>query len=113
MPRPNVSALATPDQFGPLLIGVGLIVVLVTQLVPGIPLATGIALVGLGATQTLSTCRQHELLLGLNQATYVALVALAIAAELHAQITAAVIIDAFLATAILARALTCLIRPHH
>ena len=106
------TTLTNSERHGPLLIGFGLIMVLAAQMVPGFPLAAGIALIGLGATHTLSTCRQHELLLGLNLATYVGLVALAIAAELHTQITAPVIIDGLLATAILLRALTGVILPH-
>ena len=112
MPRLNVFALAKSDQFGPLLIGFGLIVVLAAQIVPGIPLATGVALIGLGATHVLMERRQHEIVLVANLCVYLSLAILAVGAQFHAHLSALSVIDAGLAAAILTRALTCAILPH-
>lgn len=101
------------EKRGPLLIGLGLILVLAAQIVPGIPLATGIALIGLGATHTLIERRQHEMVLVANLCVYLSLAILAIGAQFHAALNALSAIDAVLAAAILTRALTCAILPHH
>jgi hypothetical protein len=98
---------------GPTLIGLGLIVVLAAQVVPGIPLATGIALIGLGATHSLLERRQHEIVLVTNLCVYLSLAILAIGAQFHAHTSVLNIIDALLDAAILIRAFTTAILPHH
>ena len=108
---PTKTIIAT--HHGPTLIGLGLIVVLAAQMVPGIPLASGIAIIGLGATHTLMERRQHEMVLVANLCVYLSLAILAIGAQFHAPLSALSIIDAFLAAAILTRALTGAILPQH
>jgi hypothetical protein len=111
MPRTLIFPHAASDHRGPWCIGLGLAVVLAAQAFPTLPLAAAIALIGSGATLALAEHHRYALLLPLNLCVYVALAALAITAELHAQITAT-FIDALLATAILIRALTYVIFLH-
>lgn len=101
----------TATHHGPLLIGLGLILVLAAQVIPGIPIATGVALIGLGATHTLVERRQHELALLANLFVYFSLAILAIGAQFHAYLGTLSVVDALLAIAILLRALIESILP--
>jgi hypothetical protein len=83
MPRAFFSESILTDNRGPLLMGCGLAFVLAAQLWSMIPLAAAIALIGLGATFTLQRRHPNELLLALNFAVYVSLVALAIVAQMN------------------------------
>lgn len=87
----------TTDNRGPLLIGVGLAVVLAAQLAVAIPIAAAIALIGLGATLTLSRLHHNELLLALNLAMYASLVAVAIPAQFDLRNNLFSLCDAILA----------------
>jgi hypothetical protein len=96
MPRAFFSESITADCGGPLLIGTGLTIVLSAQLWPVIPIAAAIALIGLGATQTLHR-QNNALLSALNAAIYASLVALAICAQIDLRRDALTQCDAILA----------------
>lgn len=112
MPRAFFYQSIATDNRGPLSIGIGLVVVLGAQLWPVIPLAVGIALIGLGSTLTLNHRRRNELLLALNLAVYVSLVVLAVSAQLDQRLNLITLCDAVAAAAVLAAALTCAIVPN-
>ncbi len=98
------------NNHGPLIIGVGLVVILAAQLWPGIPIAAPIALIGYGATYVLqkaatqdranSPRHQRWRLCG-SLLIYAALVGLAIGAELHLRLDAVFFVDALLAILVL------------
>lgn len=111
MSRARISTVVAPDHRGTICIGVGLAVVLAAQIWSAIPLATAIAVIGLGATLTLAERRQRQLLLHLNLLIYTALVSLAIAAQLHARVNVATLCDAASAVALLLFALKSTIIP--
>jgi hypothetical protein len=94
MRRFDSSHVTQYSERGPLFIGIGLAIVLLAHLWPAIPIAAAIGLVGLGATQTLSAGARHELLLPLNGLMYVALVALAVAAQFEMRSGAVAMADA-------------------
>jgi hypothetical protein len=103
MPR---SFVLSSTNHGPTLVGVGLAVVLASQLFAGIPIAAAMALIGLGSMLTLRERHMHELVLVLNFAMYAGIVALAIAAQLNLHYDAVTLCDAILALAILHKAAT-------
>ena len=84
--------------------GAGLAVVLAAQLWVTIPIAAAIALIGLGATCTLIANRHGGLLLALNYAVYVSLVALALAAEINLRYDVLTMGDAALAITLIVMA---------
>lgn len=71
---------------GLLLIGIGLGLVLTSQLFSVIPLAAAMMLIGWGATQILATGDRSQLLLFTNLAVYATLGCFAIAAQSHTAI---------------------------
>jgi hypothetical protein len=104
MPRAFSSESIAADNRGPLLIGVGLAVVLASQLWPAIPLAAAIGLIGLGATLTLN--RQNNALLSvLNSVVYASLVALAIIAQVNLHNNLSTQFDAILAIILIVAAI--------
>ena len=97
MLRAFLSKPIATHNHGPLLIGTGLAIVLAAQFLPAIPLATAIALIGIGATLTLERNHHGELLLALNFVIYAALVALAITAQMNLRDTPLTQCDAVIA----------------
>lgn len=99
-------------NLGPICIGIGLAVVIFAQLLPMVPIAAAISLIGLGATITLTAQRQHSLILLLNFITYAVLVIWVVGMQLHARPHIAVFVDVLLASAItLATARLAMLMP--
>jgi hypothetical protein len=96
----------TATHHGPTFIGIGLAVVLATQLISGIPIAAAIALIGMGSMLTLRERGMHELVLILNFAMYAGIVALAIAGQLNLRYEVVTLADAILALVVLHKAAT-------
>jgi len=81
------TSLPTYPQLGPSMVGAGLAIVLVAQLVPGIPIASAILLIGWGAAGWLTTTRSAASGLPwvvVNSMVYLMLGNLTLAAQLHA-----------------------------
>jgi hypothetical protein len=96
----------TTTHHGPTLLGVGLAVVLASQVFAAIPIAAAIALIGWGSMLTLRERHTHELVLILNFAMYAGIVALAIAAQFNLRYDVVTLADAILALVVLHKAAT-------
>ena len=88
---------------GPLLIGLGLVIVLAAQFGSGVPIAGAIALIACGATCVLlaGTVRHQRWRLVGNLLVYAALVGLAMGAQLQLRSDALHLLDAAVAGALL------------
>ncbi len=80
--------LRTSETNGAALIGIGLVIVLTAQVVPAVPIAAAIALVGWGAQLTLFSSRHNSLLGLVNLPVYATLVSFAVASQIHAELDA-------------------------
>jgi hypothetical protein len=104
MASTQFSTDSTPDLRGPILIGIGLATVLAAQLCATIPLASALAVIGLGATFTLFARQQHELVIQFNLLIYAAIVSFTIGSQFYPGANFVVLIDAAAALVILFRA---------
>jgi hypothetical protein len=110
MPRSFVSSTAT--NHGPTFIGTGLAVVLAAHVFAGVPIAAAIALIAWGSMLTLKARQQHEVLIALNLATYLSIVALAMLAEFDSRTDIWLLMDVSLASAFSLTSIICLLdRP--
>lgn len=106
MNRTHISTVPTPDLRGPILIGIGLTTVLAAQIWTTIPLASAMAVIGLGATFTLRERQQHELVLQFNLLVYAAIVSFTIGAQFYPRANFVTLLDAAAAFVILLFTLT-------
>jgi hypothetical protein len=103
MPRTFVSSSI---HHGPTFIGIGLAVVLASQVFAAVPVAAAIALIGMGSMLTLRERHMHELVLIFNFAMYATLVAMTIAAQLNMHYDVVTLADAIVALVVLHKAAT-------
>ena len=78
------SLLRTSDKCGAALIGLGLAIVVVAQLVVGVPVAAAMTLIGWGALLTILAATRVGVLALVNLVVYALLVSFTIASQTHA-----------------------------
>ena len=108
MPRSFVSSAT---HHGPTLIGVGLAVVLASQLFAGIPIAAAMGIIAWGSMLTLRARHKNEILISLNLVAYLSIIALAMLAEFESRRDISTLADMFLASALSLRCILCLSGP--
>ncbi len=101
MNHTQISTDSTPDLRGPILIGIGIATVLAAQAWTTNPLASAMAVIGLGATFTLRERQQHELVVQFNLLIYAGIVSFTIGAQFYPRANFVTLLDAASAIAIL------------